>query len=108
VCSEPVDLLVRTSSGEDEYGDETVTETPTGTLAYIDALLRQQFEDTVSTTQETSDVRVYLAPDVTPSGYDALRRADGRVYEFLGPPVEAMRGWPPQLQHYELRARLVS
>lgn len=107
LCSEPVELLVRTPSGEDEYGDVTSDEAPVPTMAYIDAPLRQQFEDTTNTDQQTNDVRVYVAPDVNPTGYDAIRRADGRVFEIIGPPFEAMRGWPPQLQHYEMRARQV-
>jgi hypothetical protein len=109
ICSEPITLLARADAQqEDEYGSPTYTDAPTPTLAYFEAMLRQQFEDSVATEQESSEVRVYLAPDVAPTGYDALQRADGRVYEILGPPGEAMRGWPPQLQHYEIRARCVT
>lgn len=107
LCSEPVDLLVRVPAGTDEYGDVTSDDEVVPTKAYIDAPPRQQYEDTSSTDQQTADVRVYLAPDVSPTGYDAIRRADGRVFEFIGPPVESMRGWPPTLQHYEFRARRV-
>jgi hypothetical protein len=108
LCSEPVTLLARVDAGvEDEYGSPTYTDTPTPTFAYFEAPLRQQYEDTTATEQEASEVRVYVAPDVTPTGYDALQRADGRTYDIIGPPAEAMRGWPPVLQHYEIRARLV-
>jgi hypothetical protein len=108
LCSEPVTLLQRLDAGaEDEYGSPTYADDRVATFAYIEPPIRQQFEDTASMEQASSEVRIYLAPDVAPTAYDAIERADGRVYEIVGPPGEQMRGWPPLLQHYEVRARVV-
>lgn len=106
LIAEPVVLVQRADSGTaDEYGDPILEDAEVETFAYIEPF--RAMEDTTLANQQADSVRIFLRADVDPTGYDALRRGDGSLYEINGPPGPVHRAWPPLLQHYELLARQV-
>lgn len=106
LISEPVTLVQRTDAGDtDDYGDVVLTDNEILTRAYVEPF--RAMEDTTLANQQADTVRVFLAPDVDPTGYDAVRRENGALYEFNGPPGPVRRAWPPRLDHYEALARQV-
>jgi hypothetical protein len=106
LISEPVTLVQRVDQGDsDDYGDVVLADNPIDTHAFVEPF--RAMEDTANTNQQANTVRMFLAADVDPTGYDAVRREDGSLYEIQGTPGAVRRAWPPRLDHYELLARQV-
>jgi hypothetical protein len=109
MLGEEVTLFQRAfDGGGDEYGDPTSASTSVVTHAAMQPMGRfGALEDTNLTDQQSELLQVVLAPDVDPTGYDALQRADGTVYEIVGPPGQVRRPLTG-LHHWELHAKAVT